>query len=1499
MSVKSLDELVNVTGNAVMSLDRSGSSSGVSEKILTQFVGSAGSPFESPRSQSSHKSSQKEFKSKDSGIEKSGSKVTEVEKKTAQTSMENDNHDTSEDVTENDIQNSRENATVIEITPMPQGDRFFPSHQSFPRGLESHAKKGSDDTGKQDSNHSQEIDCAKSHSDIIVDDLDSKKNQTRFMSQQRHIRIERHGEFTSSFQHANSKASQEASSGGKNFVEEDRFSASDEQPEIIDVHEQVVMTSGMSETSENDSTENVIDTVIEANHPLARGSEERMDTIFKAHSAHGLKQGALSRGSVDPTKARVFDDVYISQFGLSDRQRDLKEALGKRSQNSKPRKKIVQPHIVGSQTGSETDSDFGMDQVTARTRGAVDETAATAAVAASAAVAATQPFIKAQQELESRMQQLLSQLGGLQEQKDLSAPAGLSSGGGDSRVDDLERQVKELNERRLEHLETLQQQQLQMQAQLLMMSRSKSPSDRMMGQSRRQVSPSRQFQSSRIPQAVTKRNNGVSLAQQQPALADPDVLFPYKSTVTPASKQQQPLMYSRDLMEKQRSYLNEVRELQGSHLDTPAPRQKVPTPTPYFLPENTRNNLGFLEELLAHKRTPERDTTFSVKGGYTPPSKLERDMNNSARTRRGDKSPVDQARKLMTSLTELEKETADSVWGPKGHGKDGYLMDVDLGPAPLEKYLKYPENTSSPYPKLGDARAEQKTSTRRSTSDKLAEAKKVLRQLETTRENLEENLAQVIRSRQDLHVFSTLLAPNHDGAPDERLKIERMVNRKIKSLQSDVQRDVLRGLAQREAEKIAAAEEVARQKLLAKKTVTSARYDNAKSGTLKLQAERSARLAYSKSAAVASTSVVPSRGKENRASKVKPPPKPVAIKDEKTMTRTYGKPEYQRGRTTIRDPYLHFQNTKKGVANRSVMNESAAVSPVGRGRSPGRSRSPRSGQNQGYGVTSTVPRQFYFSPTRGYIPLQEGAKAPIQGQLVSMAIPLGEPRLEPGVRQSATPIRPASNPVTSTPVPVTAARNVAMVSFPVEEDQNKTRTREPELAKQVLPPIDIDSISPSSSRRSDIQIRSPQQGNANVTFLQEVHDDDVDLDKTITEEDSDLDQTGEGIQLPGYEPRVAEYSGPSFPPKTGKSGPDWMAGGEQMQPPQQISDVMAEDLRRKDVLENNAVYWLEQELMARVLTEVMPIQVAQSAPLEAANISKAGSVHSEEASEREDSLLVADMIGHGGLQLFIDAGQPVDNNLVSALVKEVIQERVNSMLAQRPAEGADAVRAKEEIETVLKEKEREAGTPQIPTPEPTPKTSPIPSPRRLKQHATAPTTPPISPPPTGHVFSQRVEPEPLVEPVRAPAPAAAKPRSPPPQPEPEPEAVPTAPPAAVDYESESSVSIDISEELRRVAASGKPKHEEDLPLVQRHDVATPPISPPPMDEEEVQVPAPVSQRQATPPLSPQSVVSREPLPPSSPSKTQAPAPVESKAEKEAEQEEEEEEEEQEEETEEE
>ena len=45
--------------------------------------------------------------------------------------------------------------------------------------------------------------------------------------------------------------------------------------------------------------------------------------------------------------------------------------------------------------------------------------------------------------------------------------------------------------------------------------------------------------------------------------------------------------------------------------------------------------------------------------------------------------------------------------------------------------------------------------------------------------------------------------------------------------------------------------------------------------------------------------------------------------------------------------------------------------------------------------------------------------------------------------------------------------------------------------------------------------------------------------------------------------------------------------------------------------------------------------------------------------------VAAGLLSGGGMQLFVDAGQPVDDQLVQALVKEVLLEKISAMMSHR------------------------------------------------------------------------------------------------------------------------------------------------------------------------------------------------------------------------------------------
>lgn len=49
-----------------------------------------------------------------------------------------------------------------------------------------------------------------------------------------------------------------------------------------------------------------------------------------------------------------------------------------------------------------------------------------------------------------------------------------------------------------------------------------------------------------------------------------------------------------------------------------------------------------------------------------------------------------------------------------------------------------------------------------------------------------------------------------------------------------------------------------------------------------------------------------------------------------------------------------------------------------------------------------------------------------------------------------------------------------------------------------------------------------------------------------------------------------------------------------------------------------------------------------------------------------------DSIGRAGMQLFVDAGQAVDSDLVNGLIREVLVEKVVTLLGQRPSDEEQA-----------------------------------------------------------------------------------------------------------------------------------------------------------------------------------------------------------------------------------
>lgn len=113
-----------------------------------------------------------------------------------------------------------------------------------------------------------------------------------------------------------------------------------------------------------------------------------------------------------------------------------------------------------------------------------------------------------------------------------------------------------------------------------------------------------------------------------------------------------------------------------------------------------------------------------------------------------------------------------------------------------------------------------------------------------------------------------------------------------------------------------------------------------------------------------------------------------------------------------------------------------------------------------------------------------------------------------------------------------------------------------------------------------------------------------------------------------------------------------------------------------------------------------------------------------------------DAIGEQGFQIFVDSGQPLDPDLIQALVREVLEEKIASMigggismlLEQQPSDDLFKEPVKPPQPTPRNIERLSNGhlilnLNQIETPKPTPVHSPVTSPRLIRK----PVTPELSP----------------------------------------------------------------------------------------------------------------------------------------------------------------------------
>ncbi|KAJ8291144.1 hypothetical protein GJAV_G00021870 [Gymnothorax javanicus] len=654
------------------------------------------------------------------------------------------------------------------------------------------------------------------------------------------------------------------------------------------------------------------------------------------------------------------------------------------------------------------------------------------------------------------------------------------------------------------------------------------------------------------------------------------------------------------------------------------------------------------------------------------------------------------------------------------------------------------------------------------------DAGRALRRVRRHRKVLEENLEAILRARNSEALNCKLEALCCNGDAKEVERIRKMVDAWIGALSKEVQAEIAR-------------EDSAAQRALE---------DNASHASLPVKSRR-AKDSGSLKEATGSTQSRPRfggkksfpRGPQGQAHEAQPKSPVPSLKtkgphqprlfgaprseeeDEEYLMKVYGKALYSGHRRTLKKgPYLRFNSpSPKSKPQRPRVVESVKGVKVKSAKTQTKS----SLFQDRRGRIDSEP-QYIFSPTREGHDDPGAPQTPLEGLLIPMAIPLGQPRVDAGVPQpsrviiSRQPVTVTTSipPASRKPQPKRVSRpNVVVLQLQSEEK------RAAQLQVQVLPGVDIDSVSsslsPSSSPPPPVRPPESQAVEGIAEEEETVYPGNDYLAVADIAQEPESVETH--IELNGSpEPPIPMCHSLAYPP----------------QPPRPAESILPV-IQQRDALENRLVDWVEQQLMARMIAETYPRPVpeTQSSP----------SQPDESCSSASD---IVEAAGGGGLQYFVDAGVPVDSALIRQYVTDTLAETVALMLGQRARERGPVSPPVPPDTAVPPEQV-------VPTPVPTPGSSP----RHSDVQRTGESSPHTSPEPSEQGSS--IESPPEIKPPEGqdPGPPAAE-RSPVATPNTTP--VPTPPRVATPTAPPTPPSTDLAEHLNPWGRVELPLEEEVL-----------------------------------------------------------------------------------------
>lgn len=609
------------------------------------------------------------------------------------------------------------------------------------------------------------------------------------------------------------------------------------------------------------------------------------------------------------------------------------------------------------------------------------------------------------------------------------------------------------------------------------------------------------------------------------------------------------------------------------------------------------------------------------------------------------------------------------------------------------------------------------------------DAEKVLRRVQRHRKVLEENLQAMLRTNEGevLHCQLEALANNRDTT--EEVRIKKTVDAWIKSLSKGIQTEAT------EVDLAAQRRPSTRER----GSVAPAAVKQKTSGT---RDGRGKTLGMPRTAGNKSSGKV-SRGHLGGTEEPTKPTLPSAKQrpaqhmnqsqvteeeeearpgdegaGEDYLVKLYGKALYEGHRRTLKKgPYLRFSSPSprsKGPRPRVV----ESVKGVKMKSSKTQTNLPPDPAVSSPQYPSSRQAQYIFSPTRGG--LDDLSTTPLEGYLLPIAIPLGQPRVD-GVAPQPSRVIISNRPIIVTtslppspPRPPPAPRKPTVTLLEVKSDQRK---RPAQLTVQVQPSVNIEPSTLSPVPPSSLL---PTSSPSPIQTVEETEE----RRKESEEEEEEEENVFPGSNFLA----VADIS------QQPEEDSEDLDGGTGLDGPEPV----LRSILHRDAMETRLADWVDQQLMARLNPEM---QTVQSEP--------------EEMSATSDTV---DTAGGEGQRW---PGANANPEEIRQYINEAVTEIITQMLGQRDGQTQGQEQPAPPTQDPPPSLEKELVPTPMPTPEPS--ASPVvpsrgPSPLGTPQSSDqgSPEQTPRDTQPDQPQTSTPTEPEPVVTPASTPAPTPPK-----------------------------------------------------------------------------------------------------------------------------------------------